>query len=240
MDTGGRARSGAQRVMLALFLAGIMQTGAFADHALTQEGEGLFNVSVEQTATTWSRPLRVRWQNGSFEYDYAHNQIVHAYSEGSALYWLADVVTTETTVGKNEARALMKERQWNQYVPPPPRVIVLPTPTPQATAAPTPLISVSGSELADQALPLASRIEKQREIFLDQQRALIEQLKFTLKMHQVTNEQAVELKKKLIRHQIDLLKRYYPQDDEQVRLTIEALADQFEKVSQNGRFSWEF
>jgi len=211
-----------------------------ADHALTQDGTALFNVSVEMTATTWSRPLRVRWHPESFEYDYDRHQIVQARSEGSTLHWLADVVTTDVLVGKDEARALIRERQWHRYVPPPPRVVTLPTPTPIPTATPTPEVTVESTELADQALPLAKRLEKQREIFLSQQQTLAEQIRLGKLMHTVSEKKATELRKKLLERQLRILRRYYPEEDEQVKLTIAALEDQLEKVEKNGKFSWEF
>lgn len=227
--------------LVAGFIAGAcpVQT-LWADHALTQDGTGIFNVSVEVNATTWSRPLRVRWQPGSFEYDYDRHQIVHAKSEGSSLYWIADVVTTESVVGKEEARALMRARQWDRYLPPPPRVVVLPTPTPLPTATPTPEVVIAGSELADQSLPVAQRLEKQREIFLNQQQTLAEQIQFGDRMRMLSEEKAKELRKKLLERQIRILKRFFPQENEQVQLTIGALEDQLHKVEEKGKFSWEF
>lgn len=212
----------------------------WADHALTQDGTGIFNVSVEVNATTWSRPLRVRWQPGSFEYDYDRHQILHARSEGSSLYWIADVVTTESVVGKEEARTLMRVRQWDRYVPPPPRVVVLPTPTPLPTATPTPEVVIAGSELADPSLPVAQRLEKQREIFLAQQQTLAEQIRFGDRMKMLTEEKAKELRKKLLERQIRILRRFFPPENEQVQLTIGALEDQLLKVEEKGKFSWEF
>lgn len=213
---------------------------AYADHALTQDGTALFNVSVEQTATTWSRPLRVRWRSGSFEYDYDRHQIVRAESEGTSLFWLADIVTTETVVGKEEARAIMKRLEWHRYVPPPPRVVVLPTPTPIPTATPAPQVETAKDEVADLSLPLEERLEKQREIFLNQQRALAEHIRFSERMRSVNDEKARELRKKLLERQILILKGYYPTNNEKVRLTIEALEDQIRHVEGKGKFSWEF
>ena len=218
----------------------LMVSLCFADHALTQDGTGLFNVSVEQTATTWSRPLRVRWQNGSFEYDYDRNQIIHAQSDGSALYWLADIVTTDTILGKEEGRAFMQARRWHRYVPPPPRVVTLPTPTPLPTVPPTAVVTTGSTELADLSLPVAMRLEKQREIFISQQQALVDQLFFAHRMKQITEAEGVEYRKKLLERQLLILRRYYPSDNEQVRLTIEALEDQQQKVNEKGKFSWEF
>ncbi|MGB9691140.1 MAG: hypothetical protein ACPL7D_03130 [Candidatus Sumerlaeaceae bacterium] len=223
-----------------LLLLSCWPNALLADHALTQDGTGLFNVSVEQTATTWSRPLRVRWHSDSFEYDYDRHQIIRAESEGSTLVWLADVITTEAVVGKNEARELMRRMRWHRYVPPPPRVVALPTPTPLPTATPTPEIVSSKAELADQSLPLRERLEKQREIFLTQQQALAEQLRFAERMHSLTNEEATALRKKLLERQILILKRYFPPNEETVQLTIEALEDQIHQVDQKGKFSWEF
>jgi hypothetical protein len=59
-------------------------------------------------------------------------------------------------------------------------------------------------------------------------------------MHTVSEEKAAELRKKLLERQLRILRRYYPEDDEQVKLTIAALEDQLEKVEKNGKFSWEF
>lgn len=217
----------------------LLATPLWADHALTQEGTGLFNVSVEQTATTWSRPLRVRWKDESFEYDYDRHEIVHARTTGSSLYWLADIVTTDTIVGKDEARTLMRDRGWNKYIPPLPPVVVLPTPTPVPTLTPAPVATVAPTELADAMLPLDRRIEKQREIFLDQQQALSNELALAQKMHLITEEEAKHRRIDLLRRQIQVLERYYPGDHEQVRLTKEALQDQIEHVEKNGRFKWE-
>ncbi|MCX7626420.1 MAG: hypothetical protein N2Z21_09455 [Candidatus Sumerlaeaceae bacterium] len=229
---------------LRLFLALVAVLGPSqavrADHALTQDGTGIFNVSVELTATTWSRPLRVRWQPGSFEYDYDRHQILQAKSEGSSLYWVADVVTTESVIGKEEARALMRARQWDRYIPPPPRVVILPTPTPVPTAAPTTEVIIESSELADQSLPVAQRLEKQREIFLNQQQTLAEQIRLGDRMHMMTEEKGKELRKKLLERQLRILRRFFPADNEQVQLTISALEDQLQKVEEKGKFSWEF
>ncbi len=220
-------------------LAGVSGS-AWSDHALTQEGTGLFNVAVEQTATTWSRPLRVRWLPGSFEYDYPSHQILQAHSGGSALFWLADVVTTETVLGKDEGREFMRARSWHRYTPPPPRVVVLPTPTPRPTPTPTPVVVARETELADQSLPLSRRLEKQREIFIEQQQGLVEQIRFALKMRQITEEEGASMRKKLLERQIRILTHYYPSEDEQVQLTRQALEDQLQKVNDKGKFSWEW
>jgi hypothetical protein len=211
-----------------------------ADHALTQDGTGVFNVSIEATATTWSRPLRVRWRPGSFEYDYDRHLIIQSHSTGSALFWIADYITTETELGKDEARLFMRSRGWNKYVPPPPMIVTLPTPTPIVSPTASPVATVAPTELADPLLPISERIEKQREIFLDQQQALVARISFALKMHEITQQDGKEYRKKLIERQLRVLERYFPKDNEQVKLTIEALEDQLQKIEENGRFSWEF
>ena len=96
------------------------------------------------------------------------------------------------------------------------------------------------TELADPLLPISERIEKQREIFLDQQQALVARISFALKMHEITQQDGKEYRKKLIERQLRVLERYFPKDNEQVKLTIEALEDQLQKIEENGRFSWEF
>jgi hypothetical protein len=189
------------------FTAYLMVAAAFvvassqgrAEHALTQDGHALFNVYVEQTATTWSRPLRVRFQSGSFEYDYQQHAIVNAFDGGTGLYWIADVVSTSTQVGKEEGRLLMQQLGWHRYTPPPPRVIVLPTPTPVPTTTPAPEVAqIDPNELADQSLPLEERLEAQRQIFIDQQRALADRLLLDKRMHQSDDERGKQERIRLL------------------------------------------
>ncbi|GIX45626.1 MAG: hypothetical protein KatS3mg130_2034 [Candidatus Sumerlaea sp.] len=230
------------------FTAYLMVAAAFvvassqgrAEHALTQDGHALFNVYVEQTATTWSRPLRVRFQSGSFEYDYQQHAIVNAFDGGTGLYWIADVVSTSTQVGKEEGRLLMQQLGWHRYTPPPPRVIVLPTPTPVPTTTPAPEVAqIDPNELADQSLPLEERLEAQRQIFIDQQRALADRLLLDKRMHQSDDERGKQERIRLLKRQIEILNTYYPKNEHRVRLTREALEDQLRKVDETGKFSWE-
>jgi len=225
-------------VFLAIYTVASLPSSA--EHALTQEGRALFNVYVEQTATTWSRPLRVRFQSGSFEYDYQQHAIVNSFEKGSGLYWIADVLSTTTLVGKEEGRQLMQQLGWHRYTPPPPRVIVLPTPTPIATITPsTPVARIDPNELADQSLPLEERLEAQRQIFIEQQRAMADRLLLDKRMHQSDDERGKHKRIRLLKHQIEILNTYYPKDEYRVRLTREALEDQMRKVEETGKFSWE-
>jgi hypothetical protein len=210
-----------------------------ADHALTQEGRGLFNVYVEQTATTWSRLLRVRYKPESFEYDYDRNQIIQALGSGSGVYWIADVLSTSTTTGKTNARRLMRSLGWHRYDPPPPAVVIPPPPTPRPTATPAPTEAPDPNEIADSLLPLEKRMEAQRQIFADQKAALLMQIRFAFDMRQMDDTRARELRLKLLERQQNILARYYPPGEEIVRTTKEELDRQADLVKKTGRFSWE-
>ncbi len=230
------------------FTAYLMVAAAFvvassqgrAEHALTQDGHALFNVYVEQTATTWSRPLRVRFQSGSFEYDYQQHAIVNAFDGGTGLYWMADVVSTSTQVGKRKVACscnnwggiatlhLRHVSSCCQLRPPSPR---LHPPPRWRKLIPTNLLTNRYRWRRDWKLNARSSLTSSVH-FAD--RLLLDK-----RMHQSDDERGKQERIRLLKRQIEILNTYYPKNEHRVRLTREALEDQLRKVDETGKFSWE-
>lgn len=204
------------------------------DHALLQDARGIFNVSVDATSTTWSRPLKVRYRPESFGYDFDADSVfpLKGYGEYRDI---ADVAPTTVTVGKREARAFMKQRGWNRYSPPPPVVITPPPPTPIPTPLPTPTPTPNPGEVASESLPIEDRIREQLAIFTREQT----ELAFDLKVRKSPETEGQKARLSLLERELDILRRYYPADQRLVVNAKEAIEDHLKKVTATGKFFFE-
>lgn len=209
-----------------------------ADFVLLQDGRALFNVRVVDTDTTQARPLRVIFKPQSFGYDYDRNSpfLLRGRSD---VYWVADYVTTTTELGKSGAREWMQARRWNRYTaPPPPRVPVI-TPAPP-TPVPTPAEEeVTPANVADPLLPIEKRIQRQLDIFIEEQTTLAEQIRLYLKVGGLDAARARQMRQELLQKQIRVLEKHYPADDDLVARAKEALENQRKVVEEKGRFNFE-
>ena len=223
----------------ALLMAGALPS--WADHALLQDGRGLFNVLVDNTATTWSRPLRVRYNQYSFGYDYDRHSVFALLSQFGDYYDVADFVQTTGTVGKFGARQLMVDRQWHRYVPPPPVIIPIFTPappTPVPTAAPV-VEPIDPTELADPSLPIDKKVEAQLNLFIQAQSEMANKIKFSVSIKTINDDAGRRLRVELLQHQLKILTNAYPATENRVQKAKEALEHQIQLVKETGRFSHE-
>ncbi len=226
-------------VVFALFMIFGFVGSARADHALLQDGRALFNVRVVDTDTTGARPLRVMFKPQSFGYDYWQNSpfLLRGRSE---MYNIADFATTSTEItGSAAAREWIKANQWHMYVAPPPPVIPKITPAP-----PTPVPTPSEDELtppnvADPLLPIEARVQRQLDIFIQEQTTLAEQLKLYTKGGGVDSGRSRQMRLDLIKRQSRVLEKYFPAGDDLVVRAKEALQHQLERVQDQGRFNFE-
>jgi len=212
---------------------------ARADHVLLQDGRALFNVLVENTNTTWSRPLRIRHKPASFGYDYKTNSAI-ALPGFANYYHIADFITTSAEVGKDEARAIMEERRWTQYRRPP-RAILTPivTPSHRTTTTLTKLVPIDPARLADASLPVGDRVAAQLTIFKNEQTALVNKILFGLASKTIKPKEVQQLKLDLLNSQYVILTQTYTSGVSEVDKAREALTSEITSVKQTGNFTWE-
>lgn len=223
--------------ILCIFLCAF-STLSFADIVLLQNGHVLLNVVMDDTASTWSRPLKVRFRPKSVEYDFDRRTAFPL--EGHGNYFdVADFVTTSAILGKDAANEFIVQHEWQNYTPPPPFRIVAPTPTPQPTATPNPHLQLGPGELADETLPLDQRLKKQMDIFMKEQQSLADRINFDQKVGGQKPEAGKELRMELLQRQQRILEENYPSDDARVKNVSEALKDQEDVVTKTGKFSLE-
>jgi hypothetical protein len=224
-------------IVAALFL--LFGAGrAYADFAVTQQGLGLFNVIVEDTETTWSRPLKVLIRPESFVYNYDTKVVSPLPGHHAEFYWIGDYVTTQTVVGKATANALMKQYGWSQYEPPPPARIVVPTPAP-VTPVPEATIAVHPGDLADPSLPMDERVSKQLQIFIRDQTELGNQINLAEQFQNYDRKKGKEQRLQLLDRQIRILRENYDQSINSVQKAMQALLTQREEVEKKGTFTTE-
>ena len=227
-----------RHLVLGAGLAALLVSPACGDHALLQDGRALFNVHVEDTNTTWARPLRIRFKPASFGYDYDTNG-VFAVTGHAAFYYVADHVSTATEVGKKGARALIQEMGWRNYQAPPPVLITPFTPAPPPTPTPAPVATPNPARVADPKLPMDERIQTQLNIFITEQQTLANQLSFMTAVKTIKAARRKELRLNLLRDQKQVLTQVYPADSDQVKKAQEALDHQLQTVESTGKYSWE-
>lgn len=228
------------QVMFAMVL--VMAAGAArADHALLMDGRVLYNVMVPDGASTGGLLVRIRTTNQSFEYDPRTN-VVTTLPRHSVIKRVADYVDTTNTVGREEATALVTRKDWGNYLPPPRPVLIAPTPAPKATpipytavaqATPVPLNVVSDS------VPLEERLDQQLDMFMKEQTKLSQDAATSMVQALVSPAEVMAQKVRLLEQQKLILDKYYPQNDEQVKLAVNYWNQQIERARQTGRFDLE-
>lgn len=221
-----------------LFLTGLVGS-ARADYALLQDGRALFNVRVVDTDTTEARPLRVLFKPQSFGYDYRKNSpfLLRGRSD---MFNVADFVTTSTEItGTSAARQWVRGSEWHTYVPPPQPVIAKITPAPPTPVPPPTEDEVTPPNVADPLLPVEQRVQKQLDIFIQEQTTLAEQLKLYKKAGGVDVGRARQMRLDLLKRQARVLDKHYPAGDELIVIAKEALQHHIKLVQEQGRFNFE-
>lgn len=212
---------------------------ARADHAITQDRKGLFNVIVDDTITTWSRPLKVRYRPESFGYDFDNHTPYMLPGRHGDYFWIGDYVTTRTTVlSTDDARGLMRRMGWHKYEPPPTIKLVPFTPAPK-TPTPEPTQIVGEGELADPSLPIGDRIQQQLEKFIAQQKELAASIEFAVKVQNFDTKKGTEMRLQLLDRQIKILQENYNESENLVAKALEALRHQRTSVAEKGTFTHE-
>lgn len=211
-----------------------------ADHAVTRDGKGLFNVIIDDNISTSSRPLRVQYRGGgqSFGYDFNTDNVFPLPAKHGSYFEIGDYVTTSTNVTKEQARALMRKLRWHKYKPAARAPLVPPTPAPE-TPTPRPTPVVGKEELADQALPIGDRVQQQHDKFLARQKELAASIEFAVKVQKLDPKKGKEMRLQLLDHQIKILKHYYNQTENVVAQALKVLKDQRKSVEEKGTFSHE-
>lgn len=232
--TGGT--TGTILLAVCLLFGGV--SPARADHALLQDGSGLFNVVVEDTNTTWSRPLRVRIKTESFQYDYESNSVKPLLGH-TAYFQISEFQRSTDTLGKFGARHFMESKRWHRFIPPPALVIVPFTPAPPPTPMPKAVATPDPGRLAETTLPLEKRVEKQLAMFIDEQSRLSNRIRFSQSIHTVDEATGRQHRMALLKEQLGILTRAYPMSASIVQKAKEALEHQIELVKESGRFSFE-
>lgn len=198
----------------------------------------LFNVHVVDTNTTEARPLRVIYKPGSFGYDF-HRNTVFSLSGISGQYRVADFVRTSTEVGKEKGRQLVIEKNWHRYSEPPRPVLRPPTPAPRVTATPVPQATPLPVNVASPDLPLEERLQKQLDIFMQEQQRLAQDIRTSVTQRALTEEAATQLRLQWLKAQQEVLEQFYPRDEQVVRDAKEQWTLQMQRVSGLGKFSFE-
>lgn len=211
---------------------------AQADHVLLQDGRGLFNVLVENTNTTWSRPLRIRHKPSSFGYDYRNKSAI-ALPGFAKYYYVADFVKTTGEVGKETARQIMEQRQWTRYRRPQRAILTPVAISSKRTTAPSQLVAIDPARLADSSLPIGERIVAQFEIFKNEQTALVNKTQFASAVKAVTPEQARQSRIDLLNSQMIILTQNYPSGNSEADKARDTLRSEANTVKQKSKFSWE-
>lgn len=228
-----------------VFFAVLIATAAWpacADHALLDDGRVLYNVMVPDGTTTGG-PTLVRIRTGSLSFAYnPRTNSVSTLPAHSVIYRIADYVSTTTTVGKEAATAMVKQRRWDR---PPARrshpPLVAPSPAPKATPVP---VAVAQSEkkplnVVPDSVPLEQRLNQQLDLFMKEQTSLVQDAATSAVRGFVSPVQVTEEKVRLLEQQLNILTHYYPQTTETVKLAVDYWTEQVERARQTGRFDLE-
>jgi len=214
---------------------------AMADHALLMDGRVLYNVMVPDGASTGGLLVRIRTTRQSFEYDPRTN-VVTSLPRHSVIKRVADYVETTKTVGREEATALVTKKDWTNYLPPPRPVLVAPTPAPKATPIPYTAVAQATPvplNVVPESVPLEERLDQQLDMFMKEQTKLSQDAATSLVQSIISPQEVTAEKVRLLEQQKMILDRYFPQNDEQVRLAVNYWNQQLERARQTGRFDLE-
>ncbi len=214
----------------------------WADVVLLQSGNVLVNVHVDDRKGTETQALRVRFFPHSFEFRPGSNS-VHLLSGYSNVYPVAEVVSTTTVYGKEDARKLISERAWERYIPPARVQVVTPRrdPPPQeitnetATTTAVPALMVN---IIPPTVPLEIRVNRQVDLFLREQKLLVDALATSVTMGQISGEAAVDSRLSLLQYQKAILSRFFPAEPE-VAKTLEQWDERTSHVLEKRRFPFE-
>ena len=219
---------------------------SFADHAVDSAGRGVFNVIVEDNVPTSTSILRVRMTDTSFLLDYRNNKLLPIFGRDRNMK-LRDYITTSSRLGKEQARALMRERGWDTFFEAPE-----PTPTPRprieqttATSSMTGLPFNSNTMSRPQIVPRRDGVtEKQRvteqiNLFIKSQQDLARTLIQYMRMGMVSLDQCKAKRKELIELQEKLFRDNFDVRNSDVREALKFFELQKTSVNQKGVFSYE-
>lgn len=216
---------------------------AMADHALLSDGKILYNVIVPDGATTGGNLLRMRTSPASFGFD-PRTDTIYSLPNHSVTDRVQDVMTTSAQVGRERAKEIFFQRQWNEFRPPPARPrLVMPSPAPKATPIPVAAASASPTpvppDVVPPGIPLQERLDRQLQIFMKEQTQLSQDAATSVVQGLVTPDQATAHKVGLLQRQQQVLQRYYPVHEDTVRLAVDYWTEQIERARQTGRFDLE-
>lgn len=226
-----------------LFIVGFSNP-AKADYVLLQNGTLLFNVVVEDSDTTASRPMRIRNRaNGvSFEYN-PKNESVKPLPGTFGTFMVADYVKSYENMGKARAKEIVSQKSWQRYVPPPVKRIIAPTPEPKHTATPITTATVNQEKLPNSVVsasePLPSRLQKQLNLFVKEQSRVSFDANTSVARGLISTEKATEVRIRWLENQIRILKTYYPVSDAEVSAKIKQWEDMVEETKRTGKYMIE-
>lgn len=215
---------------------------AHADHALLEDGRVLYNVMIPDNATTGGAQLvRIRTGSLSFAYD-PRNNVVSTLPPHSVIHRLSDYIKTTRTVGREEATALVKQRQWDQYRPTRERArLVAPSPAPKFTPIPVEVAKARAKPLnvVSDTVPLDQRLTQQLDVFMKEQNTMVQDATTSIVKGILSPVEVSEQKVNLLNQQKMILEQYFPQDEETVKVAVEYWGEQVERARQTGRFDLE-
>lgn len=220
-----------------------MLQNATADHALLSDGRILYNVIVPDGTTTGGKLVRMRTGPSSFGYD-PRGDTIYSVPNFSVTGRVADYVSTTTQVGRQQAKNIFFREQWHEFRPPPARPrLVMPSPAPKATPTPITMASAAAREappnVVPEGVPLQERLDRQLQIFIDEQTKLSQDTATSVVQGLITEEQSRAVKINLLVRQQSVLQRYFPVSQDTVKLAIEYWVEQVERARQTGRFDLE-
>lgn len=193
-----------------------------ADHVLVGPGRGLFNVQIESGLTTPTASTSVRVDPAqSFGFDIRRG--IFAVTGLVVVTPVLDYQQTTRTIGKDDARRLLEFGPWSRIRPTPPEILRIapPAPPPAPPPPPTPVPTPDPRRLADPDMPPLERINRQLDIFVDEQTALVARLR----AQGISEEQMRRANQALLEDQISMILRFYPQDDLLTSAALGALRD---------------
>jgi len=229
------------RFPAAVLIAGL-SCSAMADHALLTNGRILYNVVLPENATTGGALLRIRTTPSSFGFDPRTNAVT-AVSPFSVTERVEDYISTATTVGREKAVGIVQSHHWD--VPRPRRSgppLVAPPPAPKFTPAPIvfqPRATPVPLNVVSDTLPLQDRLDKQLDIFMKEQTTLARDGGTSVVQGIVTAEQLKAAKLRLLQQQKSILTKFYPQNEESVKLSVEYWEQQISRLQTSGKFDLE-
>lgn len=215
-----------------------------ADHVLLQDGRVLFNVTVEDSGSTATRPLRVRNRtNGtSFEYN-TRTHAVKILPGSFGTHMVAAFVKTYENVGKEAAKEIVRRQNWHRYIRPERPRIVAPTPEPRRTVIPTVVAAKQKRQLPvsviPETFPLSERLQKQLNQFVKEQSTVAFDTNTSVAGGLITPEQGVEERIRWLENQVRILKTYYPQQEPEVQAKIRQWQTMIETTRTTGKYDIE-